>query len=1227
MEFGLRKVVLIDSYVAGQASGLDVSGHTNISGENGRGKTSFLKLIPAFYGASPRELARASGNGNVSFNEYYLPRKGSYLVYEYVSFGQPKMVVFCNRENESRHRHVFIDSPYREDLFMDIEHGEILPAASLLSRVNAEGLDYLNVNTTADYRKVLLDGTVRKAYHFSMCERNARMSKLTPLFTGMFKRDAQFADLSRVIQEYAMDKLDEESREKLQNFSIHRDHLTDTLSHYDAHQALEKVREDSDELLTMLDEHGAVRTKLSAVVVAAKSLCATLEIRARGFRSKAHELEQSIETEGFDYERESQNLREQHARLADKRGPILGEIDDIERKKKAYDKNDLPHWERQLELLGNKEQRLDSLRAQRQTLTEETDQIRQPIEREIEKLRRNTDDFVRARSERQKELSNQGRRDRNALADRFNKELQDTENRRATEREDLARKASDLNTCIARLEGRKENPQPTPELQKQFELAEAEALSSQQDYEHQLNEKTDADAAASKAQTAYDTANAHFMKAREQCEELEPEREKTQSLIDGDQSTLIHFLNTHKPGWVDTLGRVLQPEILRKRNLSPAIDDHHSDAMSLFGVSIDYSQLPEQDLTPDSLKAQFAEICERIEEAEREEENAEKSLRHANDKRVKAKQHAEATERLFKQAKLKRDEDSRTLKTVRNERRLSILEASKAIEAELTDLRRQGEALQTEIRKLADRHEHETNDLKERHERKLADFDSELELALSAIDAEIEEADRERDANIERLETQLKEALAGRGIDPTVVESLHQQVESLAKEVKSIRDHAIDVEGFKDFLANEYSKLNGLQEQCSALESEMSSIEQRRKRLTSNWDNRRESLQGEIKKLNNQKDQAEAAKDSLQLRVIETAQDRLLMVREDDPDLRLYKEKNASQIEREYQKLGQREIQIERDIKKATSAFVKIFEQYPGTPSTQYWQESEANWDGADERDIARARAVVDYFYTGKHDMVRETLVTGFSNLDQIDIYRRAMENFDLRIRRFNRELADNIEQNLHFKALEAIEPTVSFELDELDYWRDIKTLADGVRAWRDEADMNSLPDSDLVTTLRNYLETFEESRANVPVQDLWRLIRFRFSIIENGQRKTVSTTKDLTGAEGVSSNGLSYLILIVLFLGFVDIQRKRQPVHLTWALDELRAFDNHNKRALLALLADHDISLVTACPDMEDRELSLFHHVYKLEPHKGGLRFVLWTRPPLRSADDSNPFKLATME
>ncbi|KKM67989.1 hypothetical protein LCGC14_1465670, partial [marine sediment metagenome] len=32
MKFGLRRIILIDSYVEGMASELDVSGHTNISG-------------------------------------------------------------------------------------------------------------------------------------------------------------------------------------------------------------------------------------------------------------------------------------------------------------------------------------------------------------------------------------------------------------------------------------------------------------------------------------------------------------------------------------------------------------------------------------------------------------------------------------------------------------------------------------------------------------------------------------------------------------------------------------------------------------------------------------------------------------------------------------------------------------------------------------------------------------------------------------------------------------------------------------------------------------------------------------------------------------------------------------------------------------------------------------------------------------------------------------------
>ena len=280
------------------------------------------------------------------------------------------------------------------------------------------------------------------------------------------------------------------------------------------------------------------------------------------------------------------------------------------------------------------------------------------------------------------------------------------------------------------------------------------------------------------------------------------------------------------------------------------------------------------------------------------------------------------------------------------------------------------------------------------------------------------------------------------------------------------------------------------------------------------------------------------------------------------------------------------------------------------------------DWDGTDEQIITRARAILEYFNGGKHDLVRETLASGFSNLDQIDIYRSAMEGFDKRIRRFNRELSGHIQENLNFPAIERVEPTITFELEELDYWKDIKAVADGVRAWRENSPLNSLPDEDLVLSLRNYLDTFEESRANVSVKELWRLIRFRFSIIENGHHKVGSSSKDLASSEGLSSNGLSYIVLIVLFLGFIDMHRSGQPVHLSWALDELRAFSNKNKRVLLDMLTEHNISLVTACPDMEDRELGIFNQVYMMDRTDGDRRFIHWNVPEPGAVAANNPFK-----
>jgi len=93
---GLRRVILIDSYLPGVVSEVKVDGHTNITGRNGYGKTSFLRLLPIFYGDNPGSHIKRDEGKNFGFAKYYLPRLGSAIIYEYQAGSGLKTVVFTS---------------------------------------------------------------------------------------------------------------------------------------------------------------------------------------------------------------------------------------------------------------------------------------------------------------------------------------------------------------------------------------------------------------------------------------------------------------------------------------------------------------------------------------------------------------------------------------------------------------------------------------------------------------------------------------------------------------------------------------------------------------------------------------------------------------------------------------------------------------------------------------------------------------------------------------------------------------------------------------------------------------------------------------------------------------------------------------------------------------------------------------------------------------------------
>jgi hypothetical protein len=80
-----------------------------------------------------------------------------------------------------------------------------------------------------------------------------------------------------------------------------------------------------------------------------------------------------------------------------------------------------------------------------------------------------------------------------------------------------------------------------------------------------------------------------------------------------------------------------------------------------------------------------------------------------------------------------------------------------------------------------------------------------------------------------------------------------------------------------------------------------------------------------------------------------------------------------------------------------------------------------------------------------------------------------------------------------------------------------------------------------------------------------------------------------------MSSNGLSYIILCVILIGFVNRIRRKDPVVVPFVVDELKDLSYVNAKTLLELLSSNNITMVSAFPDVDMDLAELFSRNYKI--------------------------------
>ena len=1187
MDYRLLRLILIDSYSPGRVVGLPMDGGTVLTGRNGRGKTTLLQLVPIFYGENPTRIVGTETN-RLDFNAFYLPRLTSYIVFEYLRRDVACMVVLHASQQGGERRYRFVRSPYRADLFLMPDGVNILQAPDLRRHFKLKGVIHSEaISGVAEYRSII-QGKVGsgKAWQrqralvadYAFVGSGHHLTHIEKIVSGMFMRRTDFQDLQRMVVSCISDADAEIS------LSTERRKIASWPEHYTAYT---RAMDEAGRMAEILDREArlsAVEAELGRIHARVRRLVAYLEeADAENRRNRvrqaalAQEEEQAHRrtTDGIRIRLEGagREAKEQEARVAA-----------LERQREDYlRRNFLAKAElllREPELRDHSEH----LRLRREALLGEQEKISLTYERLLNDLdRRHTlADAVAAKA--RTELA-QGFEPRFAALDaEARSHLEGLRASHRAERQVLDTRLQETLERKGECSQRVRAPQPDPTLVeiRDAKRAAAEALDAQrQAAEQRVRQRHDG---LAKAKAVHQDQEGRMQRLRAQRGELAQRRQTLLLHQSPGEESLLHYLRTNRPDWVFDIAKVVREDLLVRSDLNPEPID---TLPALYGVGLELDHV-EAHLAADEegLRREIAEVEAQCAKVDGERERAERDLAECEKVRKQADEAVSVANLDLQRVNTRLASAREEAHAAQRQVEYSLNEAAKQAQAQLAELSGHETAVRTELKELDERHQQAVKAGQVRHEQDRHALAKERQAAIEAHDREQSERRQRQTEERAGIESERDHALGAAGVDTAALKQLEREIDGTQAQLVRIDQSRNEVSQWRLWQQNEWPRREEyLREARAAREQEAAA----RSDLTGE-DKRWKARSAELEALLQRLDREHARLD----REIAAVRGRLDGFRPFPPDGdvleqpfdagwtldALTNQANANQAEAATQ--GQAIAKLVERVKRAFSA-------QRDTPPDQFYETHRIAL-GPD----VPARAWIPVFkswFDSDHDAYRRTLAVEANQIaGAIVAFHRDMDAFHRKVQQFNRELQRSLDENLGFESVSRVTVEVKSVIRELEYWQPIEAMAEDHRAWL-RLQGQDLPPPEFAATLRTLLDHWEVRegiRAALP-----SLIRIQGEVVENGQTRTFRKAADL---ERVSSHGLSYLILCVIFIAFINRIRRQAKVEVVWALDELKDLDLGNIEALLTILRRNAITLVSAFPDPDAEVLALFRHRFSVE-------------------------------
>jgi len=1193
--YSLLRIIIIDSFWKGQVNELDLTGHTQLEGTNGAGKTSLMRLLPLFYGMRPSDIVSKVDQAR-NFADYYLPRDSSMLVYEYQRpYGQTCMVL-ASSDGRSVHFKL-IEGAYQSSSF--VSENKPLAVSEVERIYKSAGCfcsSYLGVDK---YRQVIQNlRSGRKLKEIRQLQSRFSFSDLPmphidKVINGTIEKNLDFDAVKQMLVAISSDHLARSSIEEKEQISLNKEEISHWLADIQASRAIQKVADKISIWQSDFNNLDSLLIKLQhlhfEIIHHQKKLALLQETRQESKEAARHTLDK-LEAE---LKNGGETLRRDISKIVALMEADQSRIDLLDQDKLKYDDNDAASFQLQADSAPRIQQQLNEVNAVIEAFEGHISKIQRKFEKLIQALTLQKVTDLGGNKEQAARIKEAANGQLTAISESYQGQL--------GQLNEL------LNGTFLKLNMQQQtldNKLQQAEIAQQNPLIDNELLASIEANQHHL------------AQT-HETQMLILQKSNEanqQLSVLEKQREKLLDKHKQDNRSLeqlkqqcaalelqllpeagsLHYYLDNEPlaaQWKENIGRLLSNEQLARTDLDPS---WCAQTDSFYGLQLDLLQLQDNDLqlSENQLREKASHLDQKRFAQSEQIATLDQQL-VAISKQIEAqKLSISEIKQTLKQNELKLEQLKVQRQSLSDKKQRAIKEANLAAEELIKTLTHEKKQLSKKMDAFNESQQEQKLAL---HSLMLdqrmvveSDRDSQLDQLAEQLSAIEESANsRLRDYN-----KQKNSALSE--LDPDgEVDKRSGERKTLELALAECAVWARKAREYSQFMNERYLHRDKLVEINQNREVQRRGLENSLEDLLAEKGQLISRHQAELKKLNTQ------LRDSNDLLTQLGESQRLCEISAIEPLQSENEPNNEADLAVSFCFDWLKQFKtVEKRLTEQLNRFNDSFRKnHAGSELFENWLKLVAdndNFQGA--KTLFKYRTPILDLLSSAQQKQKNTYQLVTVNANMINEFYQHIENFGRRIKIIGKQLSKNVTALAHFEALAEINVYTVMKQEELEYWGPLQQFSKLFELHRDDLreGTGEIPD-DLIYAMHK-LSAYLPSEGFVLAHN--NLFDIEFTITEKGQLKHARNARQL---KKISSTGLSYLAMLSLFAGILGMLRGsgERPSVIILPVDELGELAAENIDQLLRMFNDNHISILSASPSTDRHILSLYDRHYKLKENK----------------------------